>query len=158
VEILSNPTMELIRDELDVEPLNDSSHLLNLVEEVVVGAMSVQHALASFKRGVLVITPSDREDLILAAATTLFGRGTEGLAGLLLTGGERPSDSVMRVVAALPFPVFLSADETYRVASKVHDLTVKTRPADTRKIELIRDLIAKHVDVERIIRAVDPCG
>ncbi len=158
VEILSNPTMELIRDELDVEPLNDSSHLLNLVEEVVVGAMSVQHALTYFKRGVLVITPSDREDLILAAATTLFGRGTEGLAGLVLTGGQRPSDSVMRVVAALPFPVFLSPDETYRVASKVHDLTIKTRPSDTRKIALIRDLIAEHVDVDRIIAAVNGCG
>lgn len=156
IEVLSNPTMELIRDELDVEPLNGSSHLQNLVEEVVVGAMSVQHALTYFKRGVLVIAPSDREDIILAAATTLFGRGTEGLAGLLLTGGQRPSDSVMRVVEALPFPVLLSPDETYRVASKVHDLTIKTRPADTRKIEVIRDLIAKHVDVGRIIEAVDP--
>lgn len=156
IEILSSPTMELIRDELDVEPLNTSGHYLNLVEEVVVGAMSVPQALASFKRGVLVIAPGDREDLILAAATTLFGQGTEGLAGMLLTGGLRPSPSVLRVVQAMPFPVLLSKQETYRVASKVHDLTVKTRPSDTAKIQVIRDLIAKYVDVEKILKSVDP--
>lgn len=156
VEILSSPTMELIRDELDAEPLNRSGHYMNLVEEVVVGAMSVPQALACFKRGVLVIAPGDREDLILAAATTLFGQGTEGLAGMVLTGGQRPSASVLRVVEAMPFPVLLSKQETYRVASKVHDLTVKTRPTDTKKIEVIRDLVAKYVDVEKILKAVDP--
>jgi len=156
VEILSNPTMELIREELALEPLNGSSHYLNLVEEVVVGAMSVPQALTSFKRGVLLITPGDREDIILAAATTLFGQGTEGLAGIVLTAGIRPSASVLRVVEAMPFPVLLSQQETYRVASKVHDLTVKTRPTDTRKIEVIRDLVSQYVDVDRIVKAVDP--
>jgi len=156
VEILSNPTMELIREELALEPLNGSSHYLNLVEEVVVGAMSVPQALTSFKRGVLLITPGDREDIILAAATTLFGQGTEGLAGIVLTAGTRPSASVLRVVEAMPFPVLLSQQETYRVASKVHDLTVKTRPTDTRKIEVIRDLVSQYVDVDRIVKAVDP--
>jgi len=103
-----------------------------------------------------LITPGDREDIILAAATTLFGQGTEGLAGIVLTAGIRPSASVLRVVEAMPFPVLLSQQETYRVASKVHDLTVKTRPTDTRKIEVIRDLVSQYVDVDRIVKAVDP--
>jgi BioD-like phosphotransacetylase family protein len=153
-EILSSPTLELIREELDAEALNESTQYLNLVEEVVVGAMSVQHALSYFKKGVLVITPSDREDIVLAAATTLFGQGNEGLAGLLLTGSQHPSGSVMRVIRALPFPVLLARDESYRVASKVHDLTIKTRPADTAKIAVIRDLIAKHVDVNKILKTI----
>mgnify|MGYP001000055203 CR=1 FL=1 len=76
------------------------------------------------------------------------------LAGILLTGNQRPSPSVMRVVEALPFPVLLTREESYTVASRVHDLTVKTRPADTEKIALIRDLIAKHVDVNRILQPI----
>lgn len=155
LDLLSHPTMELIQEELRAELLNRSTQMMNLVEEVVVGAMSVPQALCYFKKGVLVITPGDREDIVLAAATTLFGQGTEGLAGILLTGGQRPSPSVMRVVDALPFPVLLSQAETYRVASKVHDVTIKTRPSDTRKIEVIRDLIAEHVDVRAIIQAVE---
>lgn len=152
--ILSSPTLELIREELGVEPLNQSQQYSNLVEQVVVGAMSVPHALSYFKRGVLVITPGDREDIVLAAATTLFGQGTDGLAGILLTGNQRPSPSVMRVVEALPFPVLLTREESYTVASRVHDLTVKTRPSDTEKIALIRDIIAKHVDVNRILKSI----
>jgi len=34
-------------------------------------------------------------------------------------------------------------------------VTIKTRPSDTRKIEVIRDLIAEHVDVRAIIQAVE---
>lgn len=152
--ILSSPTMEVLREELRAEPLNQSTQYQNLVEEVVVGAMSVQNALSYFKKGVLVITPGDREDLILAAATTLFDQGTEGLAGIILTGGQRPSPSVARVVEALPFPVLAVNAESYRVASKVHDLTVKTRPSDTEKIGVIRDLIAKHVDLPKLLKAL----
>lgn len=154
--ILSSPTLEVIREELRAEPLNRSTQYQNLVEEVVVGAMSVRSALSYLKKGVLVITPGDREDILLAAAATLSGQGTDGLAGIILTGGQRPSPSVMRVVEALPFPVLAIGAESYRVASKVHDLTVKTRPADTGKIGLIRDLISRYVDVERIVTAAAP--
>jgi hypothetical protein len=36
----------------------------------------------------------------------------------------------------------------------VHDLTVKIRPSDAEKIALVRDMIARNVDVEKILRAV----
>jgi BioD-like phosphotransacetylase family protein len=52
------------------------------------------------------------------------------------------------------FPVLLASEDSYRVASVVHDLTVKTRPDDTEKISLIRDLVARHVDVDRILKAL----
>jgi BioD-like phosphotransacetylase family protein len=58
------------------------------------------------------------------------------------------------VIRAMPIPVLLTVEESYRVASKVHDLTVKTRPSDASKITLIRDLIAKNVDLERILKAI----
>jgi BioD-like phosphotransacetylase family protein len=152
--ILSSPTLDVIREELPAEPMNDSRQGGNLVEEVVVGAMSVQQALRFFRRGVLVIVPGDREDIVLAAATTLFGRGTDGLAGIVLTDGQRPSPSVMRVIDALPFPVLLAQQDSYRVASRVHNLTVKTRPTDTVKINVIRDLIARYVDLPKLLKAL----
>jgi hypothetical protein len=33
-------------------------------------------------------------------------------------------------------------------------MTVKTRPDDTAKINLIRDMIAEHVDVKKILAAL----
>ena len=44
--------------------------------------------------------------------------------------------------------------DSFEVASRIHDLTVKIRPDDTEKIALIRDLISTHVDVNRILKAI----
>src|SRR5215831_13698140 len=63
--ILTKPTMELIRDELKAEVLNGPDHLNNPVGDVVVGAMTSQNAKRYFNRGVLLITPGDREDIIV---------------------------------------------------------------------------------------------
>jgi BioD-like phosphotransacetylase family protein len=149
--ILSSPTLELIREELKAEPLNDARNIHNLVEDVVVGAMGVHNTMGFFKKGVLIITPGDREDIILAAATTQTGKGKDALAGIVLTGDLRPNANVLQVIREMPFPVFLAKDSSYEVASCVHDLIVKTRPSDFEKIALIRDLIAANVDVKKIL-------
>ena len=149
--ILSSPTVDLIREELQAEVLSEPGRLDNLVDDVVVGAMGAQNAMNYFKRGVLLITPGDREDIILAACTGLDTRDEERMAGIVLTGNLRPNANVLKVIRAMPIPVLFTAQDSYQVASKVHDLTVKTRPSDAGKISLIRDLIAKHVNVERIL-------
>ena len=42
-------------------------------------------------------------------------------------------------------------EDTYSVASEVHDLLVKTHAADREKVELIKALVAEHLDVDRIL-------
>ncbi len=152
--VLSQPTMELIREELNAEVLNQSDELHNSVQEVLIGAMGVQNALHLFKKGVLIITPGDREDIILAVASTLSVEDDRGLAGMILTRNLKPSKESQKVIGKMPFPVLSAADDSYDVASRVHDLTVKIRPEDTQKIALIRDLIAQHVDTNKILEAL----
>jgi hypothetical protein len=150
--MLSSPTLGLIREELGAEMLNPSKELHNLVDDVVVGAMGVHNAINFFKRGVLLITPGDREDIVVAASTPVGANAQ--LAGIVLTGNLRPSSAVLKVIQGMSFPVLLAKDDSYQVASKVHDLTVKTRPDDAQKISLIRNLIAEHVDVDKILNAL----
>ena len=76
------------------------------------------------------------------------------LAGMVLTGSLRPGDAVMEIIRKLDFPVLLAAADSYEVASQVHDIIVKTRPDDAEKIAAIRDLIAKHVDVAKLVSAL----
>ena len=75
------------------------------------------------------------------------------MAGIVLTGNFRPAPAVLKIVRAMPIPVLLAKQDSYEVASKVHDLTVKTRPNDAEKISLIRDLIAKNVDRGKILES-----
>jgi BioD-like phosphotransacetylase family protein len=151
--MLTRPTMEFVQEELGADLLNSPDQLHNRVEDVIVGAMEVQNASSLFRPGLLVIASGDREDIILAAASTLLS-GNDGLAGVILTGSLHPSSSARRIIEKMPFPVLVLSDDSYDVASKVHDLIVKTRPNETEKISLIRDLIAKHVDVNRIVQAL----
>src|ERR1051325_8784295 len=151
--VLSCPTVDLIREELNAEMLN-SANPRALVQDVVVGAMGAENAVNFFRRGVLLITPGDREDIVLAACTSLDKDNDEKIVGVVLTGNLRPGPEVMNLIRAMPVPVLLASQDSYEVAAKVHDLTVKTRPTDAEKIALIRDLIAKNVNVSKIIEAI----
>ncbi len=153
-QMLCNPTVDLIREELRAELLNQPPTLHTPVDDVVVGAMGAHNAMAFFKRGVLLITPGDREDILLAAGATMSPAGDEKMAGIVLTGGIRPSDNVIKALQALPVPVLLAKADSYQVASRVHNLTVKTQPSDAEKISLIRDLVAKNVNVKKIVQSL----
>jgi BioD-like phosphotransacetylase family protein len=153
-QILCNPTVALIREELHAELLNTPPTLDTLVDNVVVGAMGAHNAMQFFKRGVLLITPGDREDILLAAGATTFPQSEDKMAGIVLTGGLRPGDNVIKAIQAMPIPVLLAKADSYKVASKVHNLTVKTRPTDAGKISLIRDIVAKNVNVKKIIESL----
>jgi BioD-like phosphotransacetylase family protein len=153
-DILSCPTVDSIRQELDAELLSSPNRLNALVEDVVVGAMGAQNAMTYFKRGVLLITPGDREDIILAACTGLDADRQDMMAGIILTGNLRPNPDLLKVIRGMPIPVLLAAEDSYRVASKVHDITVKTRPADANKISVIRNVVSKNVNLETILKSL----
>ena len=153
-QILCNPSVDLIREELHAEPLNSAPALDVLVTDVIVGAMSAQNAMKFFQPGVLLITPGDREDIVLAACTAIDAQSPEKMAGIVLTGGLRPPESILKIIRAMPIPVLLAKADSYQVASRVHNLTVKTRPSDAGKISLIRDIVAKHVNLKKILQAL----
>jgi len=79
--------------------------------------------------------------------------GGPSAIGLVLTGGYRPRRPVVDAIRRANLFALLVQDETYAVASAVHDLLVKTHPADRDKIALIKALVAKHLDVDRILGA-----
>lgn len=153
--LLSSPTLAAIREDLDADVLNSTAGINNIVDRVVVGAMSVHNAMHHLTPGALVIAPGDREDILLAAGASLNRADAIGtLAGIILTDNIRPSVAVMKIVREMPYPVLLAEGDSYQVASRVHDLTVKTRPSDTQKIQMIRDLVARHVDVDALMSLI----
>ena len=107
--ILARPTMDLIRQELKADCLNAGAQIQEVVDSVMVGAMAVQNAIRHFKRGVLVITPGDRVDILLAAATSADDPDQQ-LAGVVLTGEFKPQAAVARIIEKLPFPLLRASD------------------------------------------------
>jgi BioD-like phosphotransacetylase family protein len=172
--ILSNPTLEMILEGVRGETLHPGPDLERVIDGVAIGAMEPGHMLERVGPKTLVIVPGDREDVILTLTTAhLMGaprsatnderrrpaQPTLGLddihagaaIGLVLTGGYRPRKAVIESIRRADLFATLVPDDTYTVASEVHDLLVKTHAADLEKIELIKELVASNLDIDRIL-------
>ena len=74
---------------------------------------------------------------------------------MVFSGGYRPSARDLDAIRQSGLFAYLVSQETYTVASEVHDLLVKTHPADTAKIDEIKRLVADHFDVEGLLERLD---
>jgi hypothetical protein len=152
--LLANPSMRQIHEELGGELLNGAAALDHSVETVIVGAMAAHRALEYVRPHCLLITPGDRDDLILAVMGT-FGvpaGDAAGVAGMLLTGGRPPQKNTMDLIQRTDVPVILFGGDSYSVAAAVNHLKVKIQPADAPKIAAACRLVREHVDHEKIVR------
>lgn len=149
-EILSAPTMAQIKDQLNGELIN-GDYLYENIFDVVVGAMTANHALNYFKKGTLLITPGDRQDIILASLSAgMVSDDNEYIAGMILTGGLYPHRNILKLIKKTNIPVIIVKDDTYKTASRVHDLLVKISPHDKKKIAIAQDLLRDFVDIDYI--------
>jgi BioD-like phosphotransacetylase family protein len=169
--ILSNPTLEMILEGVRGETIHQGPDLERVIGGVAIGAMEPGHMLERVGPETLVIVPGDREDVILTLTTAhLMGKprlattaeltsptldlddGHAGAAiGLVLTGGYRPRKAVIDAIRRADLFATLVPEDTYTVASEVHDLLVKTHAADIEKIALIKELVADNIDIDRIL-------
>ena len=147
---LAHPSVRQVLEEIHGELIHGEGALGNSIETVIVGAMAAHHALEYISPGCLLITPGDRDDLILAALSTAAAGQGHRVAGILLTGGEPPHTNTMDLIRQTEIPVILVDGETYSAASAVNNLKVKIQPTDQAKTILATQLIRRHVDVGRI--------
>lgn len=152
-KVLSSPTMGEILEETGGELVNGEESLDNMIEDIIVGAMTAHQAIGYFHSRTLVITPGDREDLILGAMSLIPTEKDKecGIGGLVLTGEIRPHKNILRLIKRTSMPVIAINKDTYSVASQIHDLIVKIRPSEKKKIRLAVELVEKYVDIDRIL-------
>ena len=151
--ILANATLGQIAKTTHGTFLNGKNKSRRRVQKVIIGAMNSGHAMQYFKPGTLIITPGDREDVILAAlsASTLSEHDGHTVAGLVLSGDLEPSPPILELLQASEIPAIASPLDSYTVASSIHSMTVKTLPGDTEKIDKIQSLVDRYVEVDRLL-------
>jgi BioD-like phosphotransacetylase family protein len=183
--VLSNPTLEMVIEGVGAQVVNPGPDLDRVIDGVAIGAMEPGHMLERIGPGTLVIVPGDREDAILTLAAAHVAHvawrvlpstveqidelvvqtpgavdaGPEAKAlGILLTGGYMPRPEVLDAVQQSGMFVAAVPDDTYPVASAVHDLLVKTHSADAGKIEMIKSLVWEHLFIDRFLEAATEAG
>ncbi len=153
---LSFLTIEQILEETDFELLCGKEAPESYIANVIVGAMKPHDAIKYIVDDSLLITPGDREDMIMTALGC--HRDSEKrrlkICGIILSGGIMPEKSIMDSLINAKIPVLLAKDNTYAVTSAIHDLTVKIRPRDTFKVSTAIQLIRDNVDLDAIAKGM----
>ena len=155
-KILSAPNLTQIAEDIEGQWLNGrKGGSKQRVHRVIVGAMTAKGIVDYLTPGTLIITPGDRDDIILAAVSSArLSGGSTTIAGLILTNDIQPHPKLAELLAQTDIPVIAAKGESYTVTSTINRMTVKTQPQDTDKIPIIKNLITQNVDLEMLLSKV----
>ncbi|MEW6553868.1 MAG: phosphotransacetylase family protein [Actinomycetota bacterium] len=143
--LLSSINVGDLAELLDGRVLAGEANLDNLVEDIVVGAMSQEHALSVFRklRSPCVVTGGDRSDIMLAAM--------EAKARcLILTGNLYPSSIILGKAEELGIPVIMVGMDTFTTAERADMIIRSARTHEAKKLERLGELIDCCVDLPRL--------
>lgn len=153
---LTKPNFEQVVKVIEGKRLNGKSHgIKNRVNKVIIGAMAAEGLVKHLEAGLLIITPGDREDIISKIIDSDCPADQKNIAGVILTRNTALDKKLMESLYQTNIPIALCANDSYEVASKINNMTVKTQPCDQDKIPIIKELITKSIDLGAIFRAFD---
>jgi len=146
---LCTPRVSDVALELSARVIHEGEARIRRVREVAICAMTVSNALKALTPGTLLITPGDRNDVLLAAAMTATS-GTK-LAGVLLTGGIEPDAGVLGLCKKAfdaGLPLLSVEDGSYGAATKVSTLNPEIPSDDRERVERTMNFVADRIDPE----------
>jgi len=140
-QMLSAPSVLELAEGLNAEILCASECGEELVEHMLVGAMSVESALTYFRRkpNKAVITGGDRADIQLAALET-------STRCLILTGHLYPSPSVLNRAEELCVPVLLTKLDTLATIEIIEGFFGRSRFQQPQKMERFSQMLQESFD------------
>ncbi len=144
------PTVAEYYDVLGGEILAAGEKLDLLVEDVLIGAMTIDSALDHLRRGLnkAVIIGGDRADYALAALET-------STSVLILTGGLYPHLSVITRAKEKGVPVILVHYDTVTTIERISEVARRIRPGDEKAIALALENIEQYCDWQKIIELLE---
>ncbi|WDZ85098.1 phosphate acetyltransferase [Micromonospora cathayae] len=157
VPTVSAPTVAEVATALGATLLaGDDAALGRDVLDYVVGAAHVPTLLEHLTDGCLMITPGDRDDLLVAASAAHVA-GQVSLAGLVLTLGERPDPRAMRLVEKLNtgLAVLSVPTDSYDTISASNRIEGRPSPANPRKVEAALGAFEANVDTVDLARRLE---
>ena len=152
---LSSPNLHQIAARIKGEWMNGETECgKDRIQNIIIGAMTASGILDALTPGTLLITPGDREDIIMAVLSYAASKDNDPIAGIVLTHGMNPHKRLHSLIRRSDIPVIIAEGDSYSVASGIHSMTVKTQPEDVDKIPVIKKLIQDNLNLNLIAESV----
>jgi len=145
VPALLNPTIREIVASLNGEVLTAPEKIDSTYETILIGAMTCESALIYARRvaNKLMIVGGDRTDLLLSVLET-------PTVAVILTGGIHPGSRIIAKAEEKGVPLILVNYDTYTTVQMINKLSGRIKPEDTKRIEIVRELVTKSVDCKAV--------
>ncbi|MCO6059913.1 phosphate acetyltransferase [Pseudomonas sp. MOB-449] len=146
---LNAPRTRDVADLLQAQVINAGDFDQRRVQKIVVCARTVPNTVQQLKPGVLVVTPGDRDDIILAAS--LASMNGVPLAGLLLSSDIQPDPRTLELCrGALQggLPVLGVATGTYDTATNLNRMNKEIPVDDRERAEKVTEFVARNLDLD----------
>ncbi|RYY21945.1 MAG: phosphate acetyltransferase [Chitinophagaceae bacterium] len=146
---LQSPTMQEICNTLEAKVIFGGNLLTNHVDHFVTGAMMLPAFLNHIRENCLIVTPGDRGDIILGALQANLSTNYPKVAGIVLTAGMEPEDSVVRLIEGLQtvIPIIAVKKGTFETTKAIGSIHSRISADNKQKIELAVDTFEKYIDM-----------
>ncbi len=151
---LCNPSVGDIQAWMNADVLFGKEGLNNLVHDYLIAAMQVGNFMDYLEQDLLIVTPGDRSDIILASLTSHISSSYANIAGILLTGGIELPESMQRLMegwTGIPVPILSVKGATFDTCQELLKMRGKISPEDYRKINVALDVFSESVDKETLL-------
>jgi hypothetical protein len=138
-----------LAERLFAKVITGEGGLKRIVKNIIIGAWSANVFLQNpvFKReNKLVITGGDRTDMILASLES-------DTSGIILTNNILPPSNIISKASERNIPLLMVFSDTYQTAKQIDSLEPLLTKDDVEKVDLLKQLIEKHVDLDKIIHS-----
>lgn len=155
-EVLFNPTVWELYDDLGGELVCGEKGMQNVVERFIIGDVVAHEAMDHVAGGTLLIVPGNREDFILAALSGLvLGISKrDHISGIISTYGKKPSKKVTELLDKANIPLIVVKADSFSTARRINSMIFKLRSDDKPKIDETSKVIEKYVDIDKIYKLI----
>ncbi|MFB4393576.1 MULTISPECIES: phosphate acetyltransferase [unclassified Pseudomonas] len=144
---LNAPRTRDVAELLGAQVLNAGDYEQRRMNKIIICARTVANTVPLLKPGTLVVTPGDRDDIILAVS--LAAINGVPLAGLLLTSDSKPDPRILelcRGALQAGLPILSVSTGSYDTANQLNSLNREIPVDDRERAEVITDFVASHLD------------
>ncbi|MCB1081238.1 MAG: AAA family ATPase [Chlamydiia bacterium] len=157
---LSNPSMQDYETLFNATLLSGEDHHMRHFRHMRLVATSLKNYRELILPNQLIITPANREDIILATLTkhwdVKIANPSDDLAvGMILTGETPPRQTIVEALKKANIPMLYAPVSSYKAMEMITSYTVKIRKEDKEKIGEAIALVESHIDFDKLSAAVE---
>lgn len=152
---LSNPTMRDFEALFETRLKTGESHRLRHFKQIRLVATSVDTYRELILPNQLIITPANREEIILATLAKHWDMKiadpTQDLkAGMILTGDYPPRHYIIEELKKANIPMIYTPFHSHTAMKMITSFTAKIQTEDLEKIKEAIEVVEKHLDFDQI--------